>query len=203
MANPRKEKVRDLSRKGPTHAEADAVYEAFRHGVPMVCAILGQALIEHELEKTLRQKFKLKDDNTWDRLTGENGPLATFNQKVICGYAFGIYNDVTRHNLTILKDIRNAFAHSKRIISFDEVGIKRCLNSTRLPVKKRSKLYRDLQKVVIASRNDGRAAFTLLRQELYIEFLKLTLHKVKKANLRVTRSELLNQNGALFGFPPK
>jgi hypothetical protein len=173
MANTRKQKVHDLNRKGPTHAEADAVYKAFRHGAPIVCAILGQALIEHELEKTLRQKFKLKDDSTWDRLTGENGPLATFNQKIICGYAFGIYDDVTSHNLIILKNIRNTFAHSKRVISFDEIVIKRSLSSTRLPAKKRSKLYRDLQMVVTASRNDGRAAFMLLCQELYIEFLKL------------------------------
>jgi hypothetical protein len=205
MTNPAgKEKVRDVSRKSPTDAEADAVYAAFRNGVPMVCAILGQALIEYELEKTLRQKFKLKDDSTWDRLIGENGPLATFNQKIICGYAFGIYDDVTRHNLSILKDIRNAFAHSKRIISFDEVGIKRSLSSTRLPIKKRSKLYRDLQKVVIASKTDARAAFTLLCQELYIEFIKLTIHKVKRANRNLFRSKSLNQTTAsLFGLPPK
>jgi hypothetical protein len=204
MVNPGKEKVRDLSRKSPTDIEADAVYAAFRHGVPMVCAILAQTLIEHELEKTLRQKFKLKDDSTWDRLSGENGPLATFNQKIICGYAFGIYDDVTRHNLSILKDIRNAFAHSKRIISFDEVGIKRSLSSTRLPIKKRSKLYRDLQKVAITAKTDARVAFTLLCQELYIEFLKLSLHKVKRANRRRIRSKSLNQTAAsLFGLPPK
>jgi hypothetical protein len=119
-----KPSIRDLSRVAPTREEANAVTTALAdtQNSPMVTALLGQAAIEHELDTLLRTKFSKKDDETWRLLTSEVGPLSTFASKIMAGYAFGLYGENERKNLSIVKDIRNAFAHSKRLIEFDDVA---------------------------------------------------------------------------------
>ncbi|MGH6846795.1 MAG: hypothetical protein ACREC0_04970 [Methylocella sp.] len=62
---------------------------------------------------------RIREKETWSELTSDNGPIGTFNQKIAIGYAFGICDERTRDNLYNVRSIRNAFAHSKTIISFD------------------------------------------------------------------------------------
>jgi len=52
-------------------------------------------------------------------LVGDNGPLNSFSSKIIVGYALGIYDEGMRNDLNIVRNIRNVFAHSKRLIQFD------------------------------------------------------------------------------------
>jgi DNA-binding MltR family transcriptional regulator len=46
-------------------------------------------------------------------------PLSTFSAKIKIAYAMGIIGKLTRHDLEKLREIRNAFAHSIRHLSFD------------------------------------------------------------------------------------
>jgi len=46
-----------------------------------------------------------------------NGPLGDFAAKLIIGYAFNWYGPETRNDLTLIRILRNKFAHSRR--SFD------------------------------------------------------------------------------------
>lgn len=59
------------------------------------------------------------DEETRDRLTSDEGPIATFSQKVHLGRALRIYGPDTYHNLDYIRLIRNAFAHSHVPISFE------------------------------------------------------------------------------------
>jgi hypothetical protein len=138
--------VRDLSRQPPTDEEANAVIKAFFNleASPIVIAILGQAAVEHALDIILRTRFPRNDDSTWGRLTDETGPLATFASKITAGYAFKLYDEETRKNLRIVLDIRNVFAHSKRLIEFNNESIKRRLGEIELPLAKRGALYQNL-----------------------------------------------------------
>jgi hypothetical protein len=56
-------------------------------------------------------------------LVGDNGPLHSFYSKIVTGYALGIYDDGIRDNLHIVRNIRNAFAHSKKLIQFDHPAV--------------------------------------------------------------------------------
>ncbi len=107
----RKTKVGDLSRQTPSREEIKAVRQAFTDGTPLTSAVLGQAIIEHELETILRKKFKKQDDETWLMITNDDGPLRTFAAKIDAGYAFGVYDNITMRNLDTIRQIRNAFAH--------------------------------------------------------------------------------------------
>ena len=82
----------------------------------MPTRFLGAVFVEHELEQIIHNRLSKIDMATWSGLLQDNGPLATFNQKILLGFALGIYDKQTRENLKIISNIRNAFAHSKRLI---------------------------------------------------------------------------------------
>jgi hypothetical protein len=118
-----KPKVLDLSRRKPSLAELKETENAFRQGPDFTCAILGATLLEYELEHSLRRLFKNNDDQTWGRLTTEGAPLGTFNNKILAGRALGLYDETVFHNFKLVKNIRNAFAHSRRVLTFEEQPI--------------------------------------------------------------------------------
>ncbi|MGE0062874.1 MAG: hypothetical protein AB7T86_12455 [Xanthobacteraceae bacterium] len=91
----RRRQLRIISQIQLSHEEAAALSDVFsdlsQHAI--VTGILGGVLVEHQLDALLRDKFKRRDDATWEQLVGENGPLRSFHTKIIAGHAFGIYDD--------------------------------------------------------------------------------------------------------------
>ena len=172
-SSPRKSKLRDLSRQPQSAEETTALTETFFAGTtPLVVTILGKALIEHELEQQLRKKFKRKDDSTGTRLTDDGAPLGTLSAKLTAGYAFGLYDEISLRNLNLIREIRNVFAHSKRLITFDEPSIAHAIRCISMPNKRNSRLYRNLQLVAKDAREDPRLAFQGLCVTMYIEILR-------------------------------
>jgi DNA-binding MltR family transcriptional regulator len=135
----RKPKLRDLSRLPPEYDDLVALRDAFLRGQqPITTAILGAIMVEHELEQLLRSKLKHKDDETWKMLIADNGPLRSFYSKIAMGYALGIYDRGMYNDLNIVRNIRNAFAHSKKLIQFDHPAVVAELRkATRLGIPKK------------------------------------------------------------------
>lgn len=182
-----KPRVRDLSRQKPSYEELAATRQAFSNGTPLASAILGQSIIEHELETILRTKFKRRDDNTWLSLTSEAGPLNTFSAKISAGYGFGVYDHITSRNLNNIRDIRNAFAHSKRNITFNEHAIVHALKTTSLPANNRLKKYKELKLVALLTEDDPRDAFIYLCNLIFIELLDYQLKRIRPKGNALSR----------------
>ena len=124
MASHNPRKLRDLSRSQLEIADVYALSEAFVKGEhPVATAILGACLVEHYLELLLRSKIKRKDDKTWKMLLADSGPLRSFDCKIVAGYALGIYDAGMHNDLHIVRRIRNAFAHSKKLIQLDHPAV--------------------------------------------------------------------------------
>jgi DNA-binding MltR family transcriptional regulator len=121
----RKTKLRDLSRLPPEYDDLIALSYAVanKDQHPIATAILGAVMVEHELDVLLRSKLRHKDDETWAILIADNGPLNSFSCKIAMGYALGIYDKGMHSDLTIVRNIRNAFAHSKKLIQFDHHAV--------------------------------------------------------------------------------
>jgi DNA-binding MltR family transcriptional regulator len=91
----------------------------------------------------LQSKLKHKDDETWTMLVADSGPLRSFYTKIAMGYALGIYDKNIRSDLNIVRTIRNAFAHSKKLIQFDHPAVVAELRkATRLTLPKKSWKYK-------------------------------------------------------------
>ena len=56
-------------------------------------------------------------------LVDDIGPLNSFYSKIVIGYALGIYEMISVATYTIVCNIRNAFAHSKKLIQFDHPAV--------------------------------------------------------------------------------
>lgn len=115
-----KPKISDVSRTPPTEEELGgivALLDTKQH--PITEAILGAALVEHYLEQELRRYFPRRDDTTWAELTSEIGPLGTFHRKITFAHAVKILDDDLKHNLNIVRNVRNQFAHAKKVIDFN------------------------------------------------------------------------------------
>lgn len=113
-----KPKLRDLSKAIPTKEQADALSREVYTAHPIAAAIIGTAMVEHELDTLLRRKIKPNDD-AWNGLTDDNGPLGTFSRKITMGRALDLYDNATEQNLNTIRAIRNAFAHTRILIDFD------------------------------------------------------------------------------------
>jgi hypothetical protein len=137
--------IREISYVKPTSEEKSQLPDAAVKGEPIVTAILGAAMIELELETLLRQRFSRITDSTWATMVRENGPFSTFDQKITAAFAFRIFDEVTKENLKIVKNIRNAFAHAKKLIDFDHELVAAELEKIQVP-NFRKVFHRELQK---------------------------------------------------------
>jgi hypothetical protein len=79
------------------------------------CIILC-ANVETALDAALQAILSLDESSTL--LDGED-QFSTFARKIELGYALRIYGEQTRDNLTIMRHLRNAFAHAKIPLPFD------------------------------------------------------------------------------------
>ncbi|WPO43927.1 hypothetical protein [Tardiphaga sp. 42S5] len=83
-----------------------------------VCLILT-AQLENELDRAIDHWIDNGDKKLRDELYGGDGPLGTLSRKCAFAAAIGLIGPITRENLRAIRNIRNAFAHAKRPITFD------------------------------------------------------------------------------------
>ena len=150
----KKRKLRDLSRIAPSRDEELRLLESLRdkyvnpegqRPTPIAAAILGAVFVEHKLEKQLRRKLARRDDKTWEGMLSDNGPFRSFSTKIIMGYALRIYDVDIRTNFNIVRNIRNAFAHSKKLIDFDHELVVAELKKIAIAKSPSLKLWRELK----------------------------------------------------------
>ena len=113
------QKLHELSRDIPEGQELDRAWKEIHEGSDTASVLLASAWIDRNLEESIRQRFcsVLKKDER-DEIFGLGGLLLDFRAKVDIGYALGIFGPVTKNALAIIGKIRNAFAHSPRVLGF-------------------------------------------------------------------------------------
>jgi hypothetical protein len=100
-------------------------YALMNNGNDRAVAITLAALLEGALESALSYRLgRLSIEDAKD-LFGGNGPLGSFSAKNRIGAAIKILGPNTRKEINCIRDIRNAFAHATKDISFatKEIGI--------------------------------------------------------------------------------
>jgi DNA-binding MltR family transcriptional regulator len=196
----KKPKLRDYSHLVLTPEEKDAVDTVARsiEQPSIVTAILGCVLIEHELDILLGKKLKKRDEDTWRGLQEDSGPLRSFSTKISMGYALGVYNDKLENDLNIVRVLRNAFAHSKKLLEFDDpLVIPELLKTHLLPAR----LKKSLRKKT-PSNQLAKASFLIICLRVQTALLQKQTRALKAQNYRIRRknrkiSPLAN---ALLGY---
>lgn len=88
-------------------------------------AIIGAAYIEERLEETLLALFtdrietvKYENQKVSKRLFKGTGPLTSLSAKIDTAFALGMLGDHSFQDLHLIRDIRNAFAHTSDPLTF-------------------------------------------------------------------------------------
>lgn len=101
-------------------------------------AITGALIAEYELEASIRSRLHRVTDEEWQAiLLDEEGPLGSFDRKVKFAKYLGILDADMKINFDVIRQTRNLFAHSKRLVTFDHPLVVSILGKIKTP--KRSK----------------------------------------------------------------
>lgn len=79
-------------------------------------AVLAGGYLDSLLEDLLRAV--IVEDKSLNSLFDGNGPFATFSGRIDVAFAFGLLPVKTRHDLHLIRKIRNHFAHHSDEVSF-------------------------------------------------------------------------------------
>ena len=91
------------------------------------CALMAAAYID-EMLKDLLDAYFVDDSTVSKRLLGNSGGLSSFSARIDISYALGLLPKNIMRDLSILRKIRNDFAHVSSPVSFtDEAMVSRCL----------------------------------------------------------------------------
>ena len=83
-----------------------------------IAAILAATGVEDHLIAFIRTSMVSLNKTEDNELFGQAGPLANHGIRIKLAYALGFIGKKTLNNLEIVRLIRNAFAHSRKAISF-------------------------------------------------------------------------------------
>lgn len=96
-------------------------------------ALAGGALLEGLLEEVIKEQLVSLSKTMTERIFEGYGPLATFAAKIDIAFALGLASDQMRTEMNNIKDIRNKFAHSRSILSFDAPELEKLIIKLKKP----------------------------------------------------------------------
>jgi hypothetical protein len=118
--------LKKLIREHPTIADVFLTMSDKRPIEDRATAIMSAVELESALEEALINKMiPLSTEDIAGMFVGDSAPLSTFSAKIRICHALGIFGPKTRAELTVIRSIRNAFAHARKPIHFstEEVAI--------------------------------------------------------------------------------
>lgn len=129
--------LKEFTKQVPSSADlATVLLDLNREKNARARAITLAALLDSALEAALRTKLipniPKEDDKN---LFGSGGTLGSFSVKIRMTYVLGVIGPETRADLDCIREIRNAFAHAKTIISFDTKEVSTVCQRLKFPLR--------------------------------------------------------------------
>lgn len=112
--------LKALSRKHLSLDELFETLEAFDKMPAQAEALIGASILEDVLKTNILLRFRNGlSNNEIASLFENDAPLASFSARINMAYALSIIGEKTRADLNCIRDIRNAFAHSRTTLAFE------------------------------------------------------------------------------------
>jgi len=100
----------DLLKKYPNLKEFLPYLDLLRKESPRGQVLISAGYLEEQLKQVLLA-FMREDADSTNLLEGGNAPLGTLSSRIAACYALGLINEHERNDLTLIRKIRNDFAH--------------------------------------------------------------------------------------------
>lgn len=122
--------LRDYGGGDPSPSDIKTLEAEMYSGPDRAAAVVLSSLAERSLGHLL--KLKMRKDGIGD-LFNPDGMLGTFGAKIQIAYALKLIGPITRHDLNIIRTLRNQFAHSRKPIKFSTGVVKIACSHLMLP----------------------------------------------------------------------
>ncbi len=110
--------LKKLARQRPGLVDVIAKRDYIPEAEDRVAAIIETTSVEDALEDAILHKMVGLNNTEYSELFVGDMPLGNYGAKIKLGYALGIFGRRTRKDLDTIRWIRNAFAHSGKLLSF-------------------------------------------------------------------------------------
>jgi hypothetical protein len=125
---------RDYLARQPDFGSLPAMEQEFYLGSDRPAVILQVSNVENILQSVLEAKMRNPmPKDVRDRLFEGLGPLASFSAKILVGFAFNLFGPVFRHDLDLMRELRNGFAHARHPMTLSTPEIAGVVAQLRLP----------------------------------------------------------------------
>lgn len=94
-------------------------FEQMEFDSDRAAAIVAGSIVEQRLEQALRSRMKANKPKETGDIFRSSGPLGSFSSKIAISYLLGMLSDDAHHDVLILKNVRNDFAHKLDFDHFD------------------------------------------------------------------------------------
>lgn len=109
-----------LTRGDVTVADLPTIEAELYGGSDRARAVLLASFVENALTALLQAQLRpTYPSNEYRLLFGAMAPLGTFSSKTLAAYAFNWIGPGTYHDLDIIRELRNGFAHSRNSFTFE------------------------------------------------------------------------------------
>lgn len=109
----------------PTGDDFDHIVHEMYHGHDRGAALVASTQIEEVLGKFLKCFMVAPLSTTLEeQLFERDAPLSSFSKQIRIAYAFKMIDQPIRQHLDIIREIRNAFAHSRVHITFETPAVR-------------------------------------------------------------------------------
>jgi hypothetical protein len=133
-------KLRALRLRRPTLAEIEEINrQAEADNNDRGASILAATMVENALVFALSRHLRIPTN--LGKLFENEGPLATFDDRVRMSLALSIFGADTHHNLETIKHVRNTFAHASAPITFATPEIAAACGALRAPSDLHGKIW--------------------------------------------------------------
>lgn len=109
--------------------EANQLAREINTSSPRGGAMVAASFLDDFLMKLILVHLEALSDSEVDGLFGPERPLGTFSSKIKLGRALGLFGPRTAHDLNLIREIRNAFAHGLRKMNFETPEIRQLVGS--------------------------------------------------------------------------
>jgi DNA-binding MltR family transcriptional regulator len=160
----------DISNLGPVTAEiVSQLAKESDRGI----ALISTAYMDDLLQVMIRGAM-VDDKEAVDKLLGPNGAASGFAARINLAYLMGLISPNLRHDLNIMRDIRNAFAHYHQKVTFKDEDVADRCRSLRCKPFWKSKHIRERWAKMSANPKDGFILVTAqITSVMYLQIGKL------------------------------
>jgi hypothetical protein len=124
------ETFKQYAKSLPSGEDRDVMEMEYYAEGDRACAILQAIWTELIVERTLRARLRFEGAA---QIFDVNGPISTFSDKIIMAYGMGIFGKKTRHDLNLIRHLRNGSAHCRLPLRFNTPEVKLVCDHLLLP----------------------------------------------------------------------